>query len=141
MTDPFPVSRIRGRNTPPEKMVRSILHRMGLRFSLHRKDLPGKPDIVMPCHATVVFVDGCFWHLHKNCKNARIPKTRHDWWKEKLEGNVARDLRNRSALRKLGWRVITVWECETAKPEKLTRRREQLLKMSSHPHHILFVNH
>jgi len=98
---------------------------MGLRFSLHRKDLPGKPDIVMPRHATVVFVHGCFWHLHKICKNARIPKTRHVWWEKKLEGNVARDLLNRAALRKLGWRMITVWKCETAEPEKLTRRLER----------------
>jgi len=81
----------------------------------------------MPPHATVVFVHGCFWQLHKNCKNARVPKTRHDWWKKKLEGNAARDLRNRAAVRKLGWRVITVWECETAKPEKLTRRLARLL--------------
>jgi len=108
------MSRIRGRDTSPEKRVRSILHRMELRFSLHRKDLPGKPDIVMPRHATVVFVHGCFWHLHKNCKNARIPQTRRAWWKKKLEGNADRDLRIRVALRKFGWRVLTVSECETA---------------------------
>ena len=121
------MSRIRGRNTSPERVVRSMLHRMGFRFSLHRMDLPGKPDIVMPRYGTVIFVHGCFWHLHKNCKQARIPKTRHDWWKEKLEENSSRDQRNRSALRRLGWKVLTVWECETEKPDKLRRRMSQFL--------------
>ena len=121
------MSRITGRDTSPEKLVRSLLHRMGFRFSLHRKDLPGKPDIVMPRHRTVIFFHGCFWHLHRNCKQARIPKTRYAWWKAKLEGIAARDLKKRTELRKLGWRVPTVWECETAKPEKLRRRLERLL--------------
>ena len=121
------MSRIRGRDTSPEKVVRSMLHRMGFRFSLHRKDLPGKPDIVMPRHSTVIFVHGCFWHLHKGCKQARIPKTRHAWWKQKLEGNASRDLKKRTELRRLGWRVIAVWECETEKPDKLRRRLERFL--------------
>jgi len=133
------MSRIRGRDTSPEKRVRSILHRMGLRFSLHRKDLPGKPDIVMPRHATVVFVHGCFWHLHKNCKNARIPQTRRAWWKKKLEGNADRDLRIRAALRKFGWRVLTVSECETEKSKKLMRRLARHFNLHGHPQLRLFV--
>ena len=121
------MARIRGRNTIPEKLVRSLLHRLGYRFSLHRRDLPGKPDIVMARHRTVVFVHGCFWHLHAGCRNARIPKTRRLWWTEKLSGNTARDKRHRNALRHLGWRVLTVWECETEQPEKLGRRLKRLV--------------
>jgi DNA mismatch endonuclease (patch repair protein) len=124
------MSQIRGRDTSPELVVRSMLHRMGFRFSLHRKDLPGKPDIVMRKHGTVIFVHGCFWHLHKGCKQARIPKTRSEWWREKLEGNAARDGLKKKELRRLGWRVLTVWECETEKPEKLRRRLERLLSGS-----------
>ncbi len=122
------MSRIKGRNTIPEKLVRSLLHRLGYRFSLHRRDLPGKPDIVMPRHQTVVFVHGCFWHMHKGCKDASIPKTRLLWWTEKLADNAARDKRHRNALRRLGWRVLTVWECETGKPEKLGRRLKRLVR-------------
>ena len=124
------MARIRGRNTIPEKLVRSLLHRLGYRFSLHRRDLPGKPDIVMARHQTVVFVHGCFWHLHAGCRYARIPKTRRLWWTEKLSGNTARDKRHRNALRHLGWRVLTVWECETEQPEKLGRRLKRLVQPS-----------
>jgi DNA mismatch endonuclease (patch repair protein) len=125
------MSRIRSTNTAPEKLVRSMLHRMGYRFSLHRKDLTGRPDIVMPKHNTVIFVHGCFWHRHKGCKDASLPKTRTEWWLNKLNGNVSRDRRNQSALRKAGWRVQTVWECETEKPEKLEQRLGRLLKIKS----------
>ncbi len=124
------MSRIPGRNTVPEKLVRSLLHRMGYRFRLHRRDLPGKPDIVMPRYHTVIFVHGCFWHFHGGCKAARIPKTRSIWWQEKLTQNTARDKRHRNALRHLCWRVLTVWECETEQPEKLRRRLKRLV----HPH-------
>jgi DNA mismatch endonuclease (patch repair protein) len=122
------MSRIRSKNTAPEKLVRSMLHRMGYRFSLHRKNLSGHPDIVMPKHNTVIFVHGCFWHRHKGCRDASLPKTRTEWWLNKLEGNVARDHRNQLALRKAGWRVHAVWECETKNSEKLMQRLGRLLK-------------
>lgn len=122
------MSRIKGKDTAPEKIVRSILHRLGYRFRLHKTKLPGRPDVVLPKHQTIVFVHGCFWHRHKNCKDATMPKTRREWWQAKLEGNAARDRRNQSALRREGWRVLTVWECETEKPEKLTRRLSLLLR-------------
>ena len=122
------MSRIKGKDTAPEKIVRSILHRLGYRFRLHKTKLPGRPDVVLPKHQTIVFVHGCFWHRHKNCKDATMPKTRREWWHAKLEGNAARDRRNQSALRREGWRVLTVWECETEKPEKLTQRLSLLLR-------------
>lgn len=122
------MSRIRSKNTAPEKLVRSMLHRMGYRFSLHRKNLPGHPDIVMPKHNTVIFVHGCFWHRHEGCRDASLPKTRTEWWLNKLEGNVARDRRNQLALRKAGWRVHAVWECEMKNSEKLMQRLGRLLK-------------
>jgi DNA mismatch endonuclease, patch repair protein len=119
------MSRIRGRDTIPEKVVRSILHRLGFRFRLHGKTLPGRPDIVLPKYRTVIFVHGCFWHRHKGCVNCTTPTNRREWWVAKLEGNAARDEVHRKALRKLGWRPIVIWECETEKSqagEKLTRR-------------------
>jgi DNA mismatch endonuclease (patch repair protein) len=93
-----------------------MLHRMGYRFTVNgpkNRCLPGKPDIVLPKHKTVVFVHGCFWHRHKGCKDASVPKTRTDWWLKKLDGNVARDLRNQSLLKKAGWMILIVWECES----------------------------
>lgn len=126
------MSRIRSENTTPEKMVRSMLHRMGYRFSLHRSDLPGRPDIVMPKYRTVIFVHGCFWHLHSRCAQGRIPSTRREFWEKKLRGNVARDKRHQRALRKLGWRVITVWECDVEQHlDKVTERLNRLLRATS----------
>lgn len=122
------MSRIRGTDTAPEKLVRSALHRLGFRFSLRRRDLPGKPDIVMPRHKTAIFVHGCFWHRHTGCRNSVLPKTRPDFWLTKLEGNVARDKRSAAALKQLGWRVMTVWECETDDATALSRRLLALLK-------------
>ena len=106
------MSRIRGRDTEPERLVRSLLHRCGFRFSLKRKDLPGKPDIVLPKFKTVVFVHGCFWHHHLGCKNAVLPKTRRSFWTKKLLGNIERDRRNVRELVESGWQVLLVWECE-----------------------------
>jgi DNA mismatch endonuclease (patch repair protein) len=103
------MSRIRGADTGPERAVRSALHRAGLRFRLHSRDLPGRPDIVLPRHGVIVFVHGCFWHRH-GCTLASMPSTRRRFWEEKFERNVARDARNARALRRLGWRVYTVWE-------------------------------
>jgi|WetSurMetagenome_2_1015567.scaffolds.fasta_scaffold243163_2 DNA mismatch endonuclease, patch repair protein len=107
------MSRIRSGNTKPEMMVRSLLHSLGYRYRLRRKDLPGKPDLVLPAHRIVVFVHGCFWHRHPGCKNATTPKTNAAFWEKKLSENVDRDGRKQADLERLGWRVITVWECET----------------------------
>jgi len=116
------MSRIRGADTRPEIAVRSLLHRMGYRFSLHRKDLPGKPDIVLPKHKTVIFVHGCYWHRHPRCQFAYTPKSRIDFWQKKFDDNVARDKRNLRDLKKLGWHVATVWECETKSKGKLEEK-------------------
>jgi DNA mismatch endonuclease, patch repair protein len=110
------MSRIRSGDTKPEKIVRSLLHAMGYRYRLHRKDLPGTPDIVLPKYKTVIFVHGCFWHRHPDCKNATNPKTNADFWEKKFAENVERDNRNRSKLEELGWSIVTIWECETEKP-------------------------
>ena len=107
------MSRIRSKQTQPELAVRRALHGRGLRFRLHRRDLPGKPDIVLPKHKLAIFVHGCFWHQHPNCKLASRPKTRSEYWGPKLASNVARDKRHVRALEELGWRVETVWECDT----------------------------
>ena len=116
------MSRISGKNTKPELAVRSLLHRQGFRFRVNRTDLPGKPDIVLKKHKTVVFVHGCFWHRHKGCSDASTPKTRTQFWQKKFDGNVARDKRNVRALRESGWNVIVVWECEIKASVALTQR-------------------
>lgn len=105
------MSGIRGKNTRPEIMVRQALHKAGFRFRLHRKDLPGKPDLVLPKYQAAIFVHGCFWHGH-DCRYFKIPKTRTDFWMAKIASNSSRDQRDIEALRKLGWRVMIVWECE-----------------------------
>jgi DNA mismatch endonuclease (patch repair protein) len=104
------MARIRGKDTKPEVFVRSALHRAGFRFRLYARGLPGRPDIVLPRHGVVIFVHGCFWHRH-GCALASEPATRRRFWQAKFEANMARDRRNARALRKLGWRVLTVWEC------------------------------
>ncbi|MGB9128955.1 MAG: DNA mismatch endonuclease Vsr [Thiobacillus sp.] len=109
------MSGIRSKNTKPELLVRSYLHGRGLRFRLHVKTLPGKPDIVLPKYRAVVFVHGCFWHRHPGCKFAYLPNSRPDFWVEKLSLNAARDKVKANALIKSGWRVFTVWECELRK--------------------------
>lgn len=103
--------RVRGSNTKPEVAVRRLLHAMGYRFRLHRADLPGKPDIVLPGRQAAIFVHGCFWHGHPGCEAARRPASNRAYWDRKLDGNIARDKRNRAALRRLGWRVLVLWEC------------------------------
>lgn len=124
------MSRIRSKNTKPEIMVRSILHRMGYRFRLHRKDLPGKPDIVLPKYKTVIFVHGCFWHHHKGCRRGNIPKSNTDYWIPKIEKNKKRDRKHRAALRKLGWNVLTVWECEVNSIEKLSKKLYRKMRIA-----------
>ena len=116
------MSRIKGRDTGPEKRVRSLLHRLGYRFSLRRKDLPGSPDIVLPGRNVALFVHGCFWHRHEGCSNSTLPRTRAEFWLDKLNGNVERDMRNEAALKELGWRVLTIWECEVENETQLSRR-------------------
>lgn len=120
------MSRIKNRNTKPELAVRSLLHRMGYRFRLHRADLPGKPDIVLSRYKTVIFVHGCFWHRHKDCRFAYTPKSRTDFWLKKLESNVIRDQLVKADLERLGWRVITVWECELREPDQLAGRLKEI---------------
>jgi DNA mismatch endonuclease (patch repair protein) len=105
--------KVRGANTTPELKVRSMLHRAGYRFRLHRKDLPGKPDIVLSSRKSVVFVHGCFWHRHPGCRAASSPSTRAEFWNAKFARNVARDIENVRDLERTGWRVHIVWECET----------------------------
>jgi len=123
------MSRIRCKDTKPERLVRSLLHRMGFRFVLHRKNLPGKPDVVLPKHGIAVFVHGCFWHRHKGCKYAYTPKSRIKFWLNKFRDNTQRDKRNKIALRKIGWRVVTVWECWTEKPDLLSKKLEVLMNV------------
>ena len=107
------MARIRSKDTRPEMIVRQGLHARGIRFRLHRKDLPGRPDLVLPKFQSAIFIHGCFWHSHENCKNFRIPKTRAEFWTKKLSMNKLRDKRNIEILRGSGWRVLIVWECET----------------------------
>lgn len=114
------MSRIKSKNTRPERIVRSVLFRMGYRFRLTRKDLPCKPDVILPKYKTVIFVHGCFWHRHQNCKYAYEPKSNIQRWQKKFDENVKRDKRNTAELEKLGWNVVIVWECQTKKISKLT---------------------
>lgn len=116
------MSRIRCRDTTPERAVRSILHRLGFRFRLHSRVLPGKPDIVLPAYHTVVLVHGCFWHRHQGCKLAYMPKTRVEFWRNKFAANVRRDNTVVGLLTELGWKIVEVWECELSDPDRVARR-------------------
>lgn len=120
------MGKIRGRNTKPELVVRSLCHTMGLRFRLYREDLPGTPDLVFPKHRLCLFVHGCFWHRHPGCKYASTPKTRLDFWLPKLERNVERDREAAEALRAQGWRVEVIWECEIKKTHDLQSKLQDL---------------
>lgn len=113
------MSRIRAKDTVPEVRVRQVLHRMGYRFRLHRKDLPGKPDIVLPKWRTVIHVHGCFWHGHTCCEGGRMPKTNRGYWLPKLKRNTRRDAEHSAGLERLGWNQIVIWECETGSSERL----------------------
>jgi len=118
----YNMSRIKGKDTKPERVVRSMLHRMGYRFRLHRKDLPGKPDIVLPKHRKVIEVRGCYWHMH-DCKYGRVvPKTNTEFWQSKRTTTVERDKRNEKQLVELGWSLLVVWECMTRDAEALWER-------------------
>lgn len=119
---------IKSCNTAPELIVRRVLHSMGFRYRLHRRDLPGKPDLVLPRHRVVIFVHGCFWHRHQ-CKNGRvIPASRTDFWTNKFARNVERDRKVIKTLRQSGWRVLIVWECQTKDLKRLRERLRKFLK-------------
>jgi DNA mismatch endonuclease, patch repair protein len=111
----YNMSQIRSANTKPELLVRKFLHAQGFRYKLHDKTLPGKPDIVLPKYKTIIFIHGCFWHGHANCKYFTIPKTRTQWWRNKIETNKANDVKAIKALRKEGWKVYVIWECKLKK--------------------------
>lgn len=106
------MSRIRGENTKPELILRSLLHKAGFRFKIHDKNLPGRPDIVLPRYQTAIFVNGCFWHRHSGCKQAYMPKSRQDFWNKKFDATVRRDKKKKESLEQADWNVLTVWECE-----------------------------
>jgi DNA mismatch endonuclease (patch repair protein) len=126
-TRSYNMSRIRSTDTKPELLVRKFLHARGFRYTLHDKKLPGKPDIVLPKYKTVIFIHGCFWHGHANCKYFVVPKTRTNWWRHKIATNKANDTKTVKALKKDGWIVITIWECRL-KPAKLEQTLSSLLK-------------
>lgn len=134
-TDQIPVSpmrsrnmaAIKGRNTTPEMTVRKMLHRLGYRFRLHRRDLPGTPDIVLPKYRTVIFVHGCFWHRHPDCRFTTNPKTNSEFWERKFFINVDRDKRQQRSLREAGWEVIVVWQCELFNIDLLAKQLNENL--------------
>ena len=125
------MSRITGKDTKPERLLRSLLHRRGFRFTVNgplNKLLPGRPDIVLPKHETIIFVHGCYWHGHKNCKHFRLPKSRTEWWKEKIGKTQERDARNEASLRADGWKVLVVWECAFENLKSIERLEKRLIK-------------
>lgn len=124
------MQQVRSRDTKPEILVRKLLYKEGYRFRLHRKDLPGRPDIVLPKYQIVIFVHGCFWHRHKGCSDASTPKSRTDFWIKKFKENVARDKKNQLSLRAKGWRVLIIWECETKDRYLIIQRLIKEIKMS-----------
>jgi len=126
-TRSYTMSQIKGRNTKPEMLVRKFLHAQGFRYKLHDKTLPGKPDIVLPKYKTVIFIHGCFWHGHKDCKYYIVPKTRTEWWLQKINGNIANDDKALKALKKDGWKIITIWECEL-KRDKLENTLKKVIR-------------
>ena len=124
------MSRIHGRDTEPERLVRSFLHKHGFRFRLHRRDLPGVPDIVLPKYRTVIFVHGCFWHSH-SCRDGRRPSSNTDYWEQKLDRNAKRDARNIRSLRRLGWSCLTVWACKLKNFTSVERRILRALQVGA----------
>lgn len=118
---------VHSKNTKPEMVVRKLVFGMGYRYRLHSAKLPGKPDMVFPGKCKVIFVHGCFWHRHKGCRYATSPKTRVDFWEGKFTANVARDKRTERELKKLGWSVLTVWQCQLKEPERLAKRLDDFL--------------
>ena len=126
--------RVRSKDTAPEMRVRRALHARGYRFRVHRKDLPGTPDIVLPRFRMCIFVNGCFWHGHERCKRARLPETRKEYWFQKIAANKERDQKSRSNLEQDGWVVATIWECETTSIPRLTLALDEIGLTNQNPH-------
>lgn len=124
------MSKIRNADTGPEMTVRRLVHSMGYRYRLHRRDLPGCPDLVFPAMKKVIFVHGCFWHRHRGCKYAYTPKSREDFWIVKLEGNRERDKENMAKLAQLEWKILVIWECETDDLDSLKSRIQAFMTQS-----------
>jgi len=124
------MSRVKGKDTKPEKVVRSVLHSLGYRFRLYRKNLPGSPDIVLPKYRTAIFVHGCFWHRHPGCPKATTPKSNLEYWHRKFAENVERDRRKERELARLGWRVMIIWQCESSvrRLDELAERLKETIK-------------
>lgn len=120
------MSRVRGKDTRPEMLVRRLVHGAGYRYRLHVSGLPGRPDLVFSARKKVILIHGCFWHSHPGCHNARLPKSRTEFWQSKLESNKARDTRNLNALAEAGWEVLVLWECELQSPDLMKRIRDFL---------------
>lgn len=129
-TRSYNMSRIRGKDTKPEMIVRRFLHANGFRYRLHVKDLPGKPDIVLPKYKTVIFVHGCFWHGHEGCKYFKLPGTRTEWWREKIGRNKENDKKTKRLLKSQGWKIIHIWEC-ALKPTTIPKTLPRILKTLS----------
>jgi DNA mismatch endonuclease (patch repair protein) len=121
------MSRIKGRDTVPEMVVRKLVHRLGYRFHLHSRDLPGRPDIVLPRHRKVILVHGCFWHGHKGCRRSKRPSTNRAFWNRKINGNILRDWRTVEGLKRAGWDFMVVWQCQTKDAKMLCRRVKKFL--------------
>lgn len=126
------MKKIKGKDTKPEKTLRSALFSKGYRFRIHRKDLPGNPDIVLSKYKTAIFVHGCFWHYHEGCREGRIPSTNTEFWNNKLSKNIVRDKRNIKSLEESGWKVIVIWECEIEK--NITESISKLIKIFDDSH-------
>lgn len=129
------MSLVKGRDTKPEKIVRSLLHMMGYRFRLHRNDLPGKPDIVLPKHRKAIFVHGCFWHGHAGCRRAGRPKSNADFWDKKIDANMARDKKTQAELKNAGWDFLVIWQCEMKDLEKLQVNLKRFLEGEENTDH------
>jgi DNA mismatch endonuclease, patch repair protein len=129
-TRSYNMSRIKAANTKPELLVRRFLHAKGYRYKLHDKKLPGKPDLVLPKYKTIIFIHGCFWHGHANCKYYKVPQTRTEWWLNKINRNKANDAKASRALKKEGWKIITIWECRLKKAKAGSALLNLLHKLS-----------
>lgn len=122
------MSKIKGKDTKPEKLVRSMLHRMGYRFRLHVRDLPGSPDVVLPRHRKIVFVHGCFWHGHLGCQRAKLPETNRPFWEEKIGKNIKRDRAVLRELKRNGWKILVVWQCQMRDKNVLEKRLRRFME-------------
>lgn len=127
------MAKVRGKDTGPEMTVRRLAHRLGLRFRLHRRDLPARPDLVFPKHRLAVLVHGCFWHRHEGCSRATTPSSRVEFWQAKFDANVARDARQLQELAALGWRTLVVWECDLKEQEVLAERLLEAVRLGPGP--------